>query len=276
MPLIAIEPIFFSLGPINIYWFSICYLVGFIVICLGIYYRSCAESAVTAPKELNFSPDNKVLYDLFFYGFVGSFIGARVGYTIFNHLDYLQAEPLWLIKIWYGGMSFHGGIIGFIGASYLVAIKHKQRLLTVLDTVAPFAPIALLCGHFYSCFGHNILGTPSHVEWAIIYPLSLEDIPRHPVQLYGLIFEGALLLFCLQILARKPQKLGLLSGLFLIGYGVLNFIIAFFIEHQSDDVMVLSYFSIEQLLSFSMTIAGIYIIYWGYVNHEHALILGNK
>lgn len=249
----TIDPIIFSIGPIALRWYGLMYLIGFI---------AAFFLANKAADNSNGAWTREQVSDLLFYSFLGVILGGRIGYVFFYQFERFLAEPMYLIRIWEGGMSFHGGLLGVCTAILIFAIKTNKRFLSVGDFVAPLVPIGLGMGRLGNFINAELYGSETDVPWAVIFPG--QDVARHPSQLYEFALEGVVLFCILFWLMRKPRTLGLASGTFLIGYGCFRSFVEFFRErdaHLADGVF--TSISMGQILSIPMIIAGIIIIVVG-------------
>lgn len=262
-----IDPIIFSIGPVALRWYGMMYLVGFLG-AMFIANKAADKSGGEWTREQ--------VSDLLFYGFLGVILGGRIGYVFFYQFDYFLAEPLYLFKIWAGGMSFHGGLLGVIAAVYLFARKTNKAFLTVGDFVAPLVPIGLGMGRLGNFINAELWGRQTDVPWAMVFPTDPLQLPRHPSQLYEFFLEGVVLFAILYVIARKPRSLGLASGAFLIGYGVFRTIIEFFREPDAHLGLYFSFITKGQILSLPMILGGVLIIYLGYLIQEKEAISNTK
>jgi len=256
-----IDPIIFSIGPIALRWYGMMYLIGFI---------AAMFIANKAADKNNSGWTRDQVSDLLFYGFLGVILGGRVGYVLFYQFDYFLVEPLYLFKIWQGGMSFHGGLLGVITAVFLFARREKKGFLQVADFVAPLVPIGLGMGRLGNFINAELWGRQTDVSWAMIFPTDKLQLPRHPSQLYEFCLEGVLLFIIVYGVSRKPRPLGLVSGLFLICYGIFRMIVELFREPDSQLGYYFSYISMGQMLSLPMVIGGLFLIYWGFAHGDIA------
>ncbi|WDE00373.1 prolipoprotein diacylglyceryl transferase [Thalassomonas actiniarum] len=262
-----IDPIIFSIGPIALRWYGMMYLIGFLA-AIFIANKAADKSNGLWTREL--------VSDLLFYGFLGVILGGRLGYVFFYQFDYFLADPLYLVKIWQGGMSFHGGLLGVIAAIYLFARKTNKSFLSVGDFVAPLVPIGLGMGRIGNFINAELWGRQTDVPWAMVFPTDDLKLPRHPSQLYEFALEGVLLFIILYVITRKPRTAGLASGTFLIGYGVFRMIVELYREPDAHLGFYFSFISMGQILSLPMVIAGIALIYWGSVQQAKLAIKGQK
>lgn len=262
-----IDPIIFSIGPVALRWYGMMYLIGFVGAML-IANKAADKSGGEWTRDQ--------VSDLLFYGFLGVILGGRIGYVLFYQFDYFLAEPLYLFKIWTGGMSFHGGLLGVITAIYLFSRKTNKSFLRVGDFVAPLVPIGLGMGRLGNFINAELWGRQTDVPWAMIFPTDPLQLPRHPSQLYEFFLEGVVLFAILFFITRKPRNLGLASGIFLIGYGVFRTIIEFFREPDAHLGLYFSFISKGQILSIPMVLGGILIIYLGYLSQQKSAITGAK
>jgi phosphatidylglycerol:prolipoprotein diacylglycerol transferase len=215
--------------------------------------------------------------DLLFYGVLGVVLGGRIGYVIFYKPVYYAQHLSEIPAVWKGGMSFHGGMLGVIGAMAVFAWLRKRPFLQVTDLIAPCVPLGLASGRVGNFINGELWGRAADpsLPWAMIFPESGSDIPRHPSQIYQFLGEGILLFILLWIFGRKERGRGQVSGLFLIGYGVLRFIVEFFrapddfigdsstlVGNQATHLLAFDW-SMGQWLCVPMIIAGVLMFAWG-------------
>jgi phosphatidylglycerol:prolipoprotein diacylglycerol transferase len=239
------------------------YLIGFIAAMLMANKAADRSHGLWTREQVS---------DLLFYGFLGVVLGGRVGYVLFYQFDYFLSDPLYLLEIWQGGMSFHGGLLGVILAIFIFARKSQKSFLMVGDFVAPLVPIGLGMGRLGNFINAELWGRETDVAWAMVFPTDQLQLPRHPSQLYEFALEGVVLFALLYIISRKTQRLGLASGVFLIGYGVFRSIVEFFREPDAHLGLYFSFISKGQILSIPMILAGIFIIYIGYLSQQKTAI----
>lgn len=242
------DPIAISLGPVAIRWYGLMYVLGFIGIMLLGRHR------IRTQPWLNWNL--RELDDLIFYGVLGTILGGRLGYILFYKLDYYLAHPLEIFYVWQGGMSFHGGFLGVIFAMLLFAKHHNKHWFAVTDFVAPLTPPGLMFGRIGNFINQELPGRETTVSWGMQFP-AVDNLARHPSQLYQAAGEGLMLFIILWIYTNKQRPLGAASAAFLIGYGVFRFLAEF--TREPDDFLGLLAlnFSMGQWLSLPMIIGGI-------------------
>ena len=213
-----IDPVALSIGPMKIHWYGIMYLLAFIV----------AWFLAIRNSQRPWSPVKKTqVEDLIVYGAFGVILGGRLGYLLFYSADKWLADPAMLVRIWEGGMSFHGGLIGVAVALLIYSRKYQITFLSLTDFATPLVPTGLFFGRIGNFIGQELYGRPTDVPWAMIFPADPQQLARHPSQLYEAAFEGLVLFFVINWYARKPRLYGEVTGLFLILYGAFRFTIEF-------------------------------------------------
>ncbi len=208
--------------------------------------------------------DDRFLDDLLFYGVLAVVIGGRLGEVLFYNPGYYFAHPLKIVAVWEGGMSFHGGFLAVLIATILFARRHNIQWLALTDFVAPLVPPGLAFGRIGNFINGELWGRPTDVPWAMVFP-QVDNIPRHPSQLYESALEGVALFALLWWYSRKPRPVGATSGLFLIGYGSFRFL-AEFTRNPDDGIFGLMTFGVSmgQWLSLPMVLAGVGLMAWAY------------
>ena len=218
---VSLGPFHFNdmvLGPLQIQWYSVSYLLAFATAWILAIRNSRRAWAPLKHSDVE---------DLILFGMWGVILGGRIGYMIFYSVDQWIKDPLLVFRLWEGGMSFHGGLIGVIISAALVARKLRIPILALTDFIAPLVPTGLLYGRLANFVNQELWGRATDVPWAIIFPADPTATPRHPSQLYEALGEGLLLFLILSWFARKPRATGEVSGLFLLLYGTVRFLIEF-------------------------------------------------
>ncbi|KYK95093.1 prolipoprotein diacylglyceryl transferase, partial [Aggregatibacter actinomycetemcomitans serotype d str. SA3733] len=195
-------------------------------------------------------------------GFMGVFLGGRIGDVFFYNLDHFLQDPLYLFRVWEGGMSFHGGLIGVIIAMILTSKTQKRNFWATADFVAPLIPFGLGMGRLGNFINLELWGRQTDVPWAMIFPTDPLLLSRHPSQLYEAFLEGLVLFLILNWFIRKPRPMGSVAGLFLIGYGCFRFIIEY--VREPDVELFLDVITRGQLLCLPMILGGMLIMFWTY------------
>lgn len=275
-PLINIDPVAISVGPLEIHWYGVMYLLAFLAFW-GI-------GSFIADKRSWWGLSKQDVSDLLFYGMLGVIIGGRIGYMLFYGFDTLLANPLSLFRVWDGGMSFHGGLLGVIVAIIWFARRSQKTFWQIADFTAPLVPIGLAFGRLGNFIGGELWGRLSDSPWAMIFAKStgfrasdslalneawqagaLDHLARHPSQLYQAALEGLALFIVLMLYSARPRPAAAVSGLFLLGYGVFRFMVEFF--RQPDEhigFLAMQWLTMGMLLSTPMIVAGAAIILLAY------------
>lgn len=260
-----VDPVILHIwGPISLNWYGLMYLLGF----AGAWWMATVRSK--APD----SPYNAdQVSDFLFYGFLGVVLGGRVGYVLFYQPGMFLDNPLYLFKIYDGGMSFHGGLLGVLVAFWYFARKSKTTFFTIADFFAPMVPIGLATGRFGNFVNGELWGKQvtdlASVPWAMKFPGG-GDVYRHPSMLYECILEGVVLFFILYFFSRKPKPRMAVSGLFLLGYGSFRFIVEYWREPDSHLKELAEFMSMGQILSLPMIIGGLVLIILAYKNNSQS------
>lgn len=247
------EPAIFEFGVIGLRWYGLMYLLGFLF---------ARWLGVRRAKRSNGNWTVEQVDNLLFNGFMGVFFGGRIGDVFFYNFDRFLQDPLYLFRVWEGGMSFHGGLIGAIVAMILTSKLQKRSFWATADFAAPLIPFGLGLGRIGNFINLELWGRITDVPWAMIFPNDPSQLPRHPSQLYEFFLEGVVLFCILNLFIRKPRPQGSVAGLFLLGYGVFRFIVEYFREPEVDDF--LGIITRGQLLCLPMILGGILIILWAY------------
>ena len=257
LPFPDIDPIAVALGPLAIRWYSLAYIVGLIAA-----WRYCRRLAERPPNAID--PDQ--FDDFLLWATLGVVLGGRLGYVLFYKPAFFLANPLEILVLWQGGMSFHGGAAGVILAIILFARKRGVSWLSLGDLVACAVPIGLFLGRLANFVNGELYGRAADVPWAMVFPRDPEQIPRHPSQLYEAGLEGIVLFLLLYLLVRRGwlERPGAIGGAFLAGYGLARIIVEFFRQPDAHLGFLLGFTTMGQVLSLPLIIAGMILIAWGY------------
>jgi len=275
-PLINFDPVAISIGPLDIHWYGIMYLLAFLS------FWVIGNRLATTRGWYGWSKQD--VSDVLFYGMLGVIFGGRIGYMLFYGFDRLVQDPLSLFRVWDGGMSFHGGLLGVILAMAWFARRTGKSFWQVADFVAPLVPLGLAFGRLGNFIGGELWGRLTDVPWAMIFARStpyapgnvaaldeawrsgaLDHLARHPSQLYQAGLEGLTLFFILLWYSSKPRPSAAISGLFLLGYGTFRLFVEFF--RQPDEhlgFLAMQWLTMGMLLSIPMIAAGAIIMLLAY------------
>ncbi|MDF1821032.1 MAG: prolipoprotein diacylglyceryl transferase [Alcanivoracaceae bacterium] len=251
-----IDPVALSLGPIQIYWYGITYLVGLAGAWgLGVWRARRPGSGWTSEQ----------VGDLIFYGAVGVIVGGRLGYGLFYGLDQWSEDLLWVFKLQEGGMAFHGGMLGVLTAFWYFKRKTGKGYFETADFIVPMVPIGLGAGRLGNFINAELWGRPSDVSWAMVFPTDPQQLARHPSQLYQFMLEGVLLFVLLWWFSRRPRPPAAVTGLFGVGYGVARIAAEFFREPDAHiGYLAGGWLTMGMVLSLPMVFIGAAMMVWGY------------
>ena len=246
------DPIAFSIGPIHVHWYGLMYLLGFVLAWGLAHWRV---------KHYGLPWTSEQISDLIFFTALGVIIGGRIGYMLFYNTHEWLTKPWLVFKIWEGGMSFHGGLIGVAIALLLFARKSKKSFLVVGDFLAPLVPLGLGFGRAGNFINGELWGRTTDVPWGMVFPYA-GPVPRHPSQLYELGLEGLLLFIVVWWYAAKPRPAGCVSGVFLMGYAICRLVVECFREPDPQlGFLAFQSLTMGQLLSIPMLMAGL-LLWW--------------
>ncbi len=250
-----LNPILLDFGFIAIRWYSLAYIFG---ILIGWWYGK--KIIITILKQTNFKFELRGFDDLISYLVFSIIIGGRLGYVLFYNLEFYISNPLNIIKIWEGGMSFHGALLGIVVGTYLFSIKRGVPIFFLLDVIACVAPIGIFFGRIANFINGELIGKVTSVSWGVIFP-AVDMSVRHASQLYEATLEGIILFLILNTLIfYQKYTIGTCSYLFLIFYGVFRIFSEFFREPDNQVGLIFNLFSMGTLLSFFMIVAGFVIL----------------
>lgn len=248
-----IDPIAIRIGPISIYWYGLMYLVGFFSAWALANYRIRHYKSPINSHQVS---------DLIFYLALAAIVGGRLGHVFFYDPAYFIENPLSVFKLWEGGMSFHGGLLGALASLFLFSRKVRKPFFEITDFVAPLVPIGLAAGRIGNFINGELFGRVTDVPWGMVFPYG-GDEPRHPSQLYEFALEGILLFILVWLYADKPRPKMAVSGVFLIGYGLFRIISECFREPDVGFI-AFDWLTMGQLLSFPMVIFGMILLFNAY------------
>lgn len=250
------DPIAFSIGPVSVHWYGLMYLLGFALFWLMGTYR--------AQRDPWRQMDSEKVEDLLFFGVLGVILGGRLGYCLFYQPEFYISYPSQIIRIWDGGMSAHGGVIGVILAMLYFARTRSVAFLTVADFVSPLVPLGLFFGRIGNFINGELWGRVCSNDFALamIFPQAGDNLPRHPSQLYEASLEGLLLFIVLWFYSARRRKPGRVAALFCLGYGLCRFLVEYF--RQPDAFLGLQALGLSQgqWLSLPMILVGAALWIW--------------
>jgi phosphatidylglycerol:prolipoprotein diacylglycerol transferase len=251
-----IDPVAIALGPVKIHWYGLTYLAGLAFAWVLAARRSARPDSPLKRQQVD---------DLVFYGALGVVLGGRLGYSLFYGAERLAEDPSWLLRVWEGGMSFHGGMLGVIFATFLYARSQKIAFGPLLDFVAPLAPLGLALGRIGNFIGQELWGRAADVPWAMVFPRDPLQLARHPSQLYQFALEGMLLFAVLLWFSARPRPTWAVSGVFALGYGLLRFTAEFFREPDAHlGIQAFGWMTRGQILCVPMIALGVYMLWYAY------------
>lgn len=244
-----------TLGPFSVHWYGIMYLLAFLSAWLIALYRTRSP----------YSPVNKLqVENLITYGAFGVILGGRCGYVLFYNFEKWLQDPLWLFRVWEGGMSFHGGLIGVVVAMFIYSRRINRPFTSIMDFVAPIVPLGLGFGRLGNFIGQELWGRVSDVPWAMVFPKAMPaGIPRHPSQLYQAFLEGLVLFIIVFWFSARPRPRCAVSGVFLICYSVFRFSVEF-VREPDQGVALIGGMTRGQQLCVPMFALGVGLLIYAY------------
>ena len=250
-----ISPVAVDFGPVAIHWYGLTYLFGFIAVWwLGNLRARRPDSGWTAEE----------VADMLFYGALGVILGGRVGYILFYNFDLFIDDPLMLFRIWQGGMSFHGGMLGVFVAMWVFGRKTGRTFFQVTDFMAPFVPVGLGAGRLGNFINGELWGRPTELPWGMVFPF-VDQQARHPSMLYEALLEGLLLFIILWVYSSKSRPLRAVSGMFMLFYGLFRFGVEFVRQPDAHlGFIAFDWLTMGHVLSAPMVLYGIYLLAFAY------------
>jgi phosphatidylglycerol:prolipoprotein diacylglycerol transferase len=245
------DPIAFQIMSFEVRWYSLAYILGIVVgwiLCKKIFIKN---------SDISENFDDYITYLI-----IGVILGGRIGYIIFYNFSYYLDNIFDIFKIWQGGMSFHGGLLGVIASSYIFAKKNNQNPFFYLDQVSLVAPIGIFFGRLANFINSELYGTATDMPWSVIF-VKVDNLSRHPSQLYEAILEGIILFLILIYFVKKGflKKPGLISGLFLIFYSLFRFFVEFFRVPDEQIGYLFLNLTMGQIISLVFASVGITLFY---------------
>ncbi|QKT02974.1 prolipoprotein diacylglyceryl transferase [Ectothiorhodospiraceae bacterium 2226] len=243
-----IDPVAFSIGPLAVHWYGLMYLFGFAAAWWLGRRRARAPHWGIGAQQVD---------DLVFYNVLGVILGGRLGYILFYNFGEWMADPLMLLRVWEGGMSFHGGLLGVLIATWWYAHRNGYAFFQLTDFIAPLVPIGLGLGRLGNFINGELWGRVTDLPWGMVFP-GAGPLPRHPSQLYQFALEGVALFVILWLYSARPRPTMAVSGLFLIGYGVFRFLVEFAREPDAHlGYLAFGWLTMGQVLSLPMILVGV-------------------
>jgi phosphatidylglycerol:prolipoprotein diacylglycerol transferase len=249
-----IDPVAFAIGPLTVHWYGLMYLFGFVGAWIYGVLRARREDLDWTRRQVE---------DIIFFGAVGVILGGRLGYTLFYGWEGFIDNPLSILQIWKGGMSFHGGMLGVFLAMLIYARRTGKPFFEVTDFIAPWVPLGLGAGRIGNFINGELVGRAADpgLPWAMVFPF-VDQVPRHPSQLYQALAEGLLLFLILWWYSSKPRPVMAVSGVFMISYGSLRIVTEFFRTPDAHlGFIAFDWMTMGQLLSLPMILVGVVLYY---------------
>ncbi|MFA5626045.1 MAG: prolipoprotein diacylglyceryl transferase [Thiohalomonadaceae bacterium] len=247
-----IDPVAISLGPLKVHWYGLMYLIGF----AGGWWLGRVRARRPGTVMTHAQVD-----DFVFYVALGVVLGGRIGYILFYNFSSFISEPWILFKVWQGGMSFHGGLLGVLTAVWLYARKLQVRYFAVVDFVAPLVTIGLGTGRLGNFINGELWGKVTELPWGMVFP-GAGPLPRHPTQLYEFLLEGVLLLTILWIYSNRPRPVMAVSGMFALCYATFRFVVEFVREPDAHiGYLAFDWLTMGQILSLPLFLVGVVLMY---------------
>lgn len=254
--IVDFDPVAFRVFGWPIHWYGLMYLIGFSTSWGLARYRIRQKIIDWKPIEVD---------DLLFYAGLGAIAGGRIGYMFFYNFKVLAQDPMSFFRVWEGGMSFHGGLLGVMVGLWFFNRKYQRGYFNILDFIAPYVPISIITVRFGNFLNGELWGKVSDVPWAMVFPGSGSSLPRHPSPLYECLLEGVLLFIILWIYSAKPRPMMAVSGVFAIGYGVARFMVEFVrLPDAHIGYLAFGWVTMGQILTIPIILAGSIFLWLAY------------
>ena len=251
LPFPDIDPVAVQIGPLAIRWYGLSYVAGILIGWWLLARRARRPAAPFSPEQVG---------DIVFFAALGAVLGGRIGYVLFYKFGSYLEDPLSVFAVWQGGMSFHGGVLGFVIATAWFAHRTRVPFLSVTDFVVPAVPVGLFFGRIANFINGELWGRVTDQPWGMVFP-GAGPLPRHPSQLYEAVLEGLVLFALLWRYSAAPRPLGRVSGLFLLGYGAFRFAVEFLREPDRHlGFIAFDFLTMGQILSLPMVALGIALL----------------
>ena len=243
-----IDPVAVAVGPFEVHWYGLMYLIGFVGGCALGYQRSKYREGIGwRPAQMS---------DLLFYIALGIVLGGRIGYTLLYNFGGFIDDPVVIFRIWQGGMSYHGGMIGVLVAMWLYGRHTGRTFFQVTDFIAPLIPFGLAAGRLGNFINGELWGRPTDLPWGMVFPF-VDSQPRHPSMLYQFMLEGVVFFILLWLYSRKPRPTMAVSGMYLLLYGIFRFAVEFVrVPDAHIGYLAFDWVTMGHVLSFPMIVIG--------------------
>jgi len=250
------DPVVVALGPLKVRWYGLMYVLGFLAAFVMARRRAAEPGSTWKAVDVD---------DLIFYCALGVILGGRIGWVLFYGTEQVLHDPLRALKVWEGGMSFHGGMLGVMVAAAVFARTHGRHLVDVFDFTVPLPTLGLLAGRIGNFINGELWGKPTDVPWAFI----VNGEGRHPSQLYEATLEGLVLFIIMWVFTSKPRPRWAPSGLFLLCYGIFRFIVEFVrVPDENRGYMLFDWMTMGQILSTPMILVGLFLLIYAYRRND--------
>ncbi|MCB1777512.1 MAG: prolipoprotein diacylglyceryl transferase [Candidatus Competibacteraceae bacterium] len=250
------DPVAFSLGPLQVRWYGLMYLIGFLTGWALGRYRA---------KQPCFGWSAEQVDDLVFYIALGVILGGRIGYILFYGFDSFLQNPLVLFRVWEGGMSFHGGFLGVLLAMVVFARKYQKPFWDAIDFVAPLIAPGILFGRIGNFINGELWGRVTDLPWGMVFTQTGDNLPRHPSQLYEAALEGFALFTIVWLFSAKPRPMMAVSGVFALSYGIFRFLVEFVRQPDAHlGYLAFGWVTMGQILSLPLIAVGMVLLSLAY------------